>query len=61
MKYGLAVLGESGELYLEAAVWGREQNKRLEKNEKARAIIRESLAPMLEEKRKILASRQNGK
>nr|WP_302134287.1 hypothetical protein [uncultured Schaedlerella sp.] len=59
MKYGHAVLGESPELYQEAAEWGREQKK--EKNEKARAIIRESLAPMLEEKRKILASRQNGK
>ena len=61
MKYGHAVLGESPELYQEAAEWGREQKKRLHKNEKARAIIRESLAPMLEEKRKILASRQNGK
>ena len=59
MKYGHAVLGESPELYQEAAEGGREQKK--EKNEKARAIIRESLAPMLEEKRKILASRQNGK
>ena len=59
MKYGHAVVGESPELYQEAAEWGREQKK--EKNEKARAIIRESLAPMLEEKRKILASRQNGK
>ena len=59
MKYGHAVLGESPELYQEAAEWGREQKK--EKNEKARAIIRESLAPTLEEKRKILASRQNGK
>ena len=61
MKYGHAVLGESPELYQEAAEWGREQKKRLDKNEKARAIIRESLAPMLEEKRKILASRQNVK
>ena len=48
MKYGHAVLGESPELYQEAAEWGRDQKKRLDKNEKARDIIRESLAPMLE-------------
>ena len=54
MKYGHAVLGESFELYQEAAGWGRDQKKRMEKNEKARAIILESLAPMLAEKRKAI-------
>ena len=61
MKYGHAVLGESLELYQEAAEWGRDQKKRMEKNEKARAIILDSLEPMLEEKRKMIALRQSGK
>ncbi|MBD5495101.1 MAG: hypothetical protein HDR12_12200 [Lachnospiraceae bacterium] len=61
MKYGHAVLGESLELYQEAAEWGRDQKKRMEKNEKARAIILDSLAPMLEEKRKQIASQQTKK
>lgn len=61
MKYGHAVLGESPELYKEAAEWGRDQKKRMEKNEKARAIILDSLAPMIEEKRKMIARRQSGK
>lgn len=61
MKYGHAVLGESVELYKEAAEWGRDQKKRMEKNEKARALILDSLVPMLEEKRKIIAERQSGK
>lgn len=53
MKYGHAVLGESPELYEDAVEWGKEQKKLIEKNEKARAIVLESLAPLLEEKRKI--------
>lgn len=61
MKYGHAVLGESMELYQEAVEWGRDQKKRMEKNKKARAIILDSLAPMLEEKRKQIASRQSEK
>ena len=61
MKYGHAVLGESLELYQEAAEWGRDQKKRIEKNEKARAIILDSLAPMLEEKSKQIASQQTKK
>jgi hypothetical protein len=56
MSYGHAVLGESVELYQEAAEWGRDQKKRMEKNAKARMIIMESLAPMLEEKRKLCSS-----
>jgi hypothetical protein len=56
MSYGHAVLGESVELYQEAAEWGRNQKKRMEKNAKARMIIMESLAPMLEEKRKLCSS-----
>jgi hypothetical protein len=52
MSYGHAVLGESVELYQEAVEWGRDQKKRMEKNARARMIIMESLAPMLEEKRK---------
>lgn len=59
MKYGHAVLGESLELYKEAVEWGKDQKKRMEKNEKARAIILDSLAPMLEEKRKNIANRQS--
>lgn len=58
MKYGHAVLGETIELYQEAAEWGREQKKRMEKNERARAIILDSLTPMLAEKRKVIANRQ---
>lgn len=61
MKYGHAVLGESLELYKEAVEWGRVQKMRREKNEKARAIIWDSLAPMLEEKQKRMASRESGK
>lgn len=61
MKYGHAVLGESLELYKEAVEWGKDEKKRMEKNEKARAIILDSLAPMLEEKRKRAALRQSGK
>lgn len=61
MKYGHAVLGESPELYKEAAEWGRDQKKRIEKNEKARAIILDMLTPMLEEKCKIIANRQANK
>jgi hypothetical protein len=52
MSYGHAVLGESIELYNEAVEWGKDQKKRIEKNAKARMMIMESLAPMLEEKRK---------
>lgn len=59
MKYGHAVLGESLELYKEAAEWGRDQKRRMEKNEKARAIILDSLAPMLEKKRKINANKDS--
>lgn len=58
MKYGHAVLGESIELYQEAAEWGREQKKRMEKNERARAIILDSLIPMLAEKRNVIANRK---
>lgn len=61
MGYGHAVLGESLELYKEAIEWGSDQQKRAEKNDKARAIILDSLAPMLEEKRKMVASQQSGK
>jgi hypothetical protein len=56
MSYGHAVLGESIELYNEAVEWGKNQKIRSEKNAKARRIIMESLAPMLEEKRKLHAS-----
>ena len=55
MSYGHAVLGETLELYKEAIDWGKEQQKAIEKNKKARAIILEDLAPMIEAKRKILA------
>jgi hypothetical protein len=58
MSYGHAVLGESIELYNEAVEWGKNQKRRTEKNTKARMIIKESLAPMLEEKRKLHASNQ---
>lgn len=58
MKYGQAVLGESVELYKEAVEWGRDQKLRMEKNERARTVIFESLAPLLEEKRKVIATRQ---
>lgn len=61
MKYGHAVLGESFELYKEAAEWGRDQKMRIERNERARAIILDSLEPMIEEKKKVIAGRQVGK
>lgn len=61
MKYNHAVLGESIELYNEAVEWGRDQKKRMEKNEKARVIILDSLIHMLAEKRKIIESRQSNK
>lgn len=53
------MLGESIELYKEASEWGKDRKKCMAKNEKARAIISESLAPMLEEKRKAIASRKS--
>jgi hypothetical protein len=59
MSYGHAVLGESVELYKEAVEWGKDQKKRTEKNAKARMMITESLAPMLEEKRKCYAGNQS--
>ncbi len=58
MSYGHAVLGESNELYKEAAEWGKSRKQRMEKNQKARAIIWDSLAPMLEEKRKMIEHRE---
>lgn len=57
MSYGHAVLGESPELYKEAIEWGKEQHKNIEKNKKAREIISDDLAPMIEEKRRILAEK----
>lgn len=59
MRAGRAMLGESIELYKEASEWGKDRKKCMAKNEKARAIISESLAPMLEEKRKAIASRKS--
>jgi hypothetical protein len=57
MLYGHAVLGETVELYNEAVEWGKNQKIRAEKNDKARMIIIESLAPMLEEKKKFLQNK----
>ena len=53
MSYGHAVLGESIELYKEAVEWGKDQQKNIEKNKKARAIIIDDLAPMIAKKRNI--------
>ena len=61
MSYGHAVLGESIELYKEAIEWGKEQQKNIEKNKKARAIIIDDLAPMIAEKRKLVASKAEKK
>jgi hypothetical protein len=59
MLYGHAVLGETVELYNEAVEWGKNQKIRAEKNDKARMIIIESLAPMLEEKRNFYKTNDN--
>ena len=56
MSYGQAVLGESVELYKEAIEWGKEQQKLIEKKERARKLILADLAPMIEEKRKLSAT-----
>lgn len=61
MKYGHAVLGESLELYREAVEWGRDQKAQMDKNERARAVIWDSLAPMLAEKHKMPAGRKMDK
>lgn len=52
MSYGHAVLGESLELYKEAVEWGKDQQKRMIKNQRAREIILADLKPMVEEKRR---------
>jgi len=39
MAYGHAVLGESLELCRQAAEWGRDEQKRLQKNEQARVKV----------------------
>ena len=58
MSYGQAMLGESVELYKEAIEWGKEQLELIEKKERAREFILADLAPMIEEKRKLRASRE---
>ena len=57
MSYGQAMLGETVELYKDAVEWGKEQQRLLEKKEKARAFILADLAPMVEEKQRIRLNR----
>lgn len=58
MTYGQAMLGETVELYKDAVEWGKEQQRLLEKKEKARAFILADLAPMVEEKQRIHLKQQ---
>lgn len=58
MACGRAVLGESLELCNEAAEWFAQEQKRLEKNEKARKKVMEAIHPMIERNRKLLAQEQ---
>ncbi len=58
MAYGRAVLGESLELCNEAADWFAEEQKRLEKNERARKKVMNVIYPMIERNRQQLIKGQ---
>lgn len=54
MIYGNAMLGETPELFKETEEWTKAEIKKLEKNEKARKQVMESIQPLLDKKREKL-------
>lgn len=52
MAYGHAVLGESLELCRQAAEWGKDEHKRLQKNEQARVKVTEIIEQLKKKKDK---------
>ena len=51
MRYGYAMLGETPELFKEAEVWTKAEMEKLEKKERAKKQVMESIQPLLEKKR----------
>lgn len=59
MFYGHAMLGETPELFRDTEEWTKAELKKLEKNQKARKQVMESIQPLLDEKReKLILSRE---
>lgn len=54
MVKGYAMLGETPELFKETEEWTRQEMKKIEKNEKAKKQIMQSIQPLLDKKRKKL-------
>ncbi len=54
MFYGQAMLGETPELFKETEEWTKAEMQRIEKNEKARKQVMDSIRPLLEKKREKL-------
>ena len=54
MRYGYAMLGETPELFKEAEVWTKAEMEKLEKKERPKKQVMESIQPLLEKKREKL-------
>ena len=54
MVYNYAMLGETPELFKETEEWTKTEMKKIEKNEKARKQVMESIQPLLDKKREKL-------
>lgn len=54
MFYGYAMLGETPELFKDTEEWAKEEMKKIEKNQKARKQVMESIQPLLDRKREKL-------
>ena len=54
MLYDYAMLGETPELFKETEEWAKAEMKKIEKNEKARKQVMESIQPLLDKKREKL-------
>ena len=58
MFNGYAMLGETPELFKETEEWTKAEMQRIEKNEKARKQIMDSIQPLLKKKREKLIAGQ---
>lgn len=58
MLYDYAMLGETPELFKETEEWAKAEMKKIEKNEKARKQVMESIQPLLDKKRQKLVLSQ---
>lgn len=58
MLYDYAMLGETPELFKETEEWAKAEMKKIEKNEKARKQVMESIQPLLDKKREKLVLSQ---